>query len=395
MIRRFALEQDVARRVKKIQSLMKEKGIGALVIPAHGAPGMMGMAKYITNLNLWAGAAWVVLGADAEEPAILQWSPYGADWNRQDATTKWVENPDPDAYGRVIEIAKEFCVKDKKVGVDHVAGNWSVGDWDRIHKEMPDCEFIDLTKELDKIRAVKTFFEIEENYNTGRIMSEAFDTFNMVAKPGVRVWEAAAVAEEVLKEQGCFWGRSKYSFDLRPETIPTPLDKVFTEDDIFVFELVYTGPLGYWSEMTALYSFKPLPEPIAHQLAVHEVVIQECAAVAKTGNHIGIIAETSNRVWRENGFKIIGDANYSPNVKQLIPNGKHTPDAHTIGLDESDGPSAWFTPAEILKSNMVLSFHPSTMLEGHKAFLISDNYLVTPDGSIRLSPKDWSYRLLD
>lgn len=52
MIRRFALEQDVARRVKKIQSLMKEKGIGALVIPAHGAHGMMGMAKYITNLNL-------------------------------------------------------------------------------------------------------------------------------------------------------------------------------------------------------------------------------------------------------------------------------------------------------------------------------------------------------
>lgn len=394
MLRRFSLEQDVKCRVKRVQALLKEKGIGALVIPAHGAPGMMGMAKYLTNINLWAGAAWVVLGADAEEPAILQWSPYGADWNRQDATTSWVENPDPDAYGRVIEIAKDFCKKDKKVGVDHVAGNWTVGDWDRIHKEMPDCEFVDLTKDLDKIRAVKTAFEIEENYNTGRCMAAAFDRFNEVARPGVRVWEAAAEAEKVLKSEGCFWGRSKYSFDLRPETIPTPLDKVFTEDDIFVFELVYTGPLGYWSEMTALYSFKPLPEPIARQLEVHEKVIQACADVARTGNHIGIIAETSNRVWKENGFKVIGDAEYSPDIKQLIPNGKHTPDAHTIGLDESDGPSAWFTPAEILESNMVLSFHPSTMLEGHKAFLISDNYLVTPGGAIRLSPKDWSYKLL-
>jgi Xaa-Pro aminopeptidase len=342
-----------------------------------------GHGKEHTNLNFCLELLGR-LGTDAEEPAIRSVLLMEQNWNRR-CHDKMGENQTL-AYDAYRNCEGILC-KNKKVGVDQVAGNWSVGDWDRIHKEMPDCEFIDLTKELDKIRAVKTFFEIEENYNTGRIMSEAFDTFNMVAKPGVRVWEAAAVAEEVLKEQGCFWGRSKYSFDLRPETIPTPLDKVFTEDDIFVFELVYTGPLGYWSEMTALYSFKPLPEPIAHQLAVHEVVIQECAAVAKTGNHIGIIAETSNRVWRENGFKIIGDANYSPNVKQLIPNGKHTPDAHTIGLDESDGPSAWFTPAEILKSNMVLSFHPSTMLEGHKAFLISDNYLVTPDGSIRLSRK--------
>jgi hypothetical protein len=31
-------------------------------------------------------------------------------------------------------------------------------------------------------------------------MSEAFDT-SIVAKPGVRVWEAAAVAEEVLKNK--------------------------------------------------------------------------------------------------------------------------------------------------------------------------------------------------
>ena len=131
MLRRFALEQDVARRIQRAQKMMKEKGIGALFIPAQGAPGMMGMAKYFSNINLWAGAAWVVLGSEHPEPALIQWSSYGADWNRQDATTSWVENPDPDAMGRAIEIAREFTRKDKKVGVEHLNSTWKVGDWTR------------------------------------------------------------------------------------------------------------------------------------------------------------------------------------------------------------------------------------------------------------------------
>ena len=43
---------------------------------------------------------------------------------------------------------------------------------------------------------------------------------------------------------------------------------------------------------------------------------------------------------------------------------------------------------------MVLSFHPSTRLEGDRAFLISDNFLVTPGGSVRLSPKTYIYKQL-
>ncbi|MBK9747647.1 MAG: M24 family metallopeptidase [Chloroflexi bacterium] len=35
---------------------------------------------------------------------------------------------------------------------------------------------------------------------------------------------------------------------------------------------------------------------------------------------------------------------------------------------------------------MVLSFHPGTILENDRGFLISDNFLVTPEGAVRLSP---------
>lgn len=380
MLRRFALEQDVARRVKKLQALMEEKGLGAVFIPARGAPGMMGMAKYFTNLVLWAGPAWVVVGADHPEPALIQWSSYGAEWNRQEATTSWVENPDPDALGRALEIAQEFTASKKRVGVEHLNTNWTLGDWQRVKETLSDCEFVDITKELDAMRSIKSHFEIEENYNTGRIFTEAMVCFGEVARPGVRAWDAASAAEEVLKAQGCFWGRSKYSLDLRPYTIPTPLDRRFTEDDIILFELVYTGPLGYWYEMTALYSFTELPPDIKAQVEAQEKVIEAAARAARPGIPIGKIAEVTNQTFKELGFPVIG---------------KHTPNCHSIGLDESDGPSSWFTPEEKLEANMVLSFHPSTLLEGDRAFLISDNYLVTAEGAVRLSPKDWTYMRIE
>ncbi len=35
---------------------------------------------------------------------------------------------------------------------------------------------------------------------------------------------------------------------------------------------------------------------------------------------------------------------------------------------------------------MVLSYHPGSVLENNRGFLISDNFLVTPEGAVRLSP---------
>ena len=39
------------------------------------------------------------------------------------------------------------------------------------------------------------------------------------------------------------------------------------DDDVILFELVYTGPLGYWHEITCLYSFGPLPDARGHGFA--------------------------------------------------------------------------------------------------------------------------------
>ena len=379
MLTRFALEQDIARRIRRAQDLMRERDLGALLIPAVGGPGMWGVAKYFTNLNLWAGRAYVVVGAEHPNPVIVMGSPYGAEWNKQDATTPWVEYSMTDAFGRALEVTQELAGASRRVGVEHIQTNWSAGEWERA-RQLDGYEWVDVTRAIDDQRVIKSAFEIEAMYDTGRILTAALERFAEVARPGARAWAAAAEAEAVCKAEGCYWGRQKYSVDLRPFTIPTPLDRRFTEDDIILFELVYCGPLGYWLEMTGLFSFKPLPPAIQAQVDAQTRVIQAAADATRPGVPIGRIAELTNQTWSELGYTVIG---------------KHTPDCHSIGLDEMDGPNSWYTPEWPLEANMALSFHPSTLLEGTKAFLVSDNYLVTPAGGVRLSPKTWTYRQID
>jgi Xaa-Pro aminopeptidase len=54
-------------------------------------------------------------------------------------------------------------------------------------------------------------------------------------------------------------------------------------------------------------------------------------------------------------------------------------------LDGYDGPALWAPDTE-LQANMVLSFHPGTVMENNRGFLISDNFLVSAGGGVRLSP---------
>ena len=90
----------------------------------------------------------------------------------------------------------------------------------------------------------------------------------------------------------------------------------------------------------------------------------------KPGNTFRTISDTNDQTLRDLGFPVVG---------------KHTPDWHSTGLDSSDGPNSEASPEFQLLANMVLSYHPGKVLENNRGFLVSDNFLVTTVGAVRLS----------
>jgi Xaa-Pro aminopeptidase len=367
--------------------MMQDEDLGALIIAGKGAPGGMGAIRYITNAHLWSGAAYVILGSEDPDPWVEVWSSYQAVWTRNETTTipSRVESPGESGLGtgvveRTVEIAKGYAEKGKRIGLVNMTKLLGVNEYGDFIQALEGFETAEVTGEYNAIRQIKTPFELEAMQQNGAILDASMDVFREHAHVGARYWDVCAAAEGFVKSRGAFWGRTKLSLDGTPQTVPTPKDLRMKEEDIILFEIVYESPWGYWLEMTTVFSFRELPEEVEGLLEAYLQAVDNSAAVAKPGNALRMISEANDQALRDLGFPVVG---------------KHTPDCHSTGLDGSDGPNSAAAPEFKLKPNMVLSFHPGPVLEDNRGFLISDNFLVTPEGGVRLSPHSADrYRLL-
>lgn len=372
MLTHEGLKHDVAGRIERVQTMMTEKELGALIVIGGGAPGSMGGIRYLTNAHLWGGAGYVVLGSEDPEPWLEVWSSYQGVWSRNETTTdpNRVESPS-DVVGRSCELAKKYAEKSRRIGMVNMNKLLSVGEYPKFAKALEGFKMLEVTGEFNAIRQIKTPFELEAFQQNGAILDASLDVFRNHARVGARYWEVCAATEAFVKSHGAFWGRTKLSLDITPYTVPTPKDLRMKEDDIINFEIVYESPWGYWLEMTTVFAFNDLRDDVHQLLDGYLNAVEASSAAAKAGNTYEMVSKANDQTLSDLGFPVAG---------------KHTPDCHSTGLDGSDGPSSAASPNFVLKPNMVLSFHPGTVLENDRGFLISDNFLVTPEGAVRLSP---------
>jgi Xaa-Pro aminopeptidase len=376
MLTRDGLKRDVDRRIERIQNMMEDEGLEALVIVGKAAPGGMGAIRYVTHAHLWGGDAYVVLGVDDPDPWLEIWSAYQAVWSRNETTTDpdRVESPER-IIERTTNLAKEYASDSHRIGMVNRDKLMSVGTHEQFADALGGFEVVEVTDEFNAIRQIKTPFELEAIYQNGTILDRAMDVFKEEAHVGARYWDVCAAVEEFIKSHGSFWGRTKLSLDQTPYTVPTAKDRRMQEGDVINFEIVYESPFGYWQEMTTVFSFGELPSDAREMLDGYLQAVEASASVAKAGNTFRDISEANDGTLEELGFDVAG---------------KHTPDCHSTGLDGADGPSSVGDPDFELEENMVLSFHPGTVLKDDHGFLISDNFLVTSEGGVRLSPHDAS-----
>ena len=373
MLTHDALKRDTARRVQRLQAMMKDQDLDALIISGQAMPGGMGGIRYITNAHLWGGVAYAILGADDPYPWLHVWSSYQAVWSRNEATTlpERVFTPPGDIVAATADVAKGYASAGKRIGMVNMDKLMSLGTYRAFVAALDGYDMVEVTDAFNEIRQIKSPFELEAIQQNGAILDSAMDVFKDVAGVGARYWDACAAVEGYIKSFGAFWGRTKLSLDGTPYTVPTPKDLRMGADDIINFEIVYESPYGYWLEMTTVFSFEPLPDDVQALLDGYLAAVEASSALAKTGNTFRDISDANDKALSDRGFPVAG---------------KHTPDCHSTGLDGSDGPNSAGAPDFTLKTNMVLSYHPGTVLEKDRGFLISDNFLVTPEGAVRLSP---------
>jgi Xaa-Pro aminopeptidase len=158
MLTHEGLKRDVAKRIERIQAMMREKDLDALIIVGQAAPGSLGALRYITNAHLWGGAAYAVLGINDPHPWLEVWSSYQAVWSRNETTTlpERVESPDDDIVGRVTGLAKEYATGSKRIGMVNMTKVMPVGTHKSFVKALEGYEMVEVTEPFNAIRQIKT-----------------------------------------------------------------------------------------------------------------------------------------------------------------------------------------------------------------------------------------------
>ncbi len=379
---RQAFRQELERRIRSLQGMMRDRDLRAVVAVSTGMPAQTGWIRYLTGADLWSGQAYIIVEPQRIEPLVLLWSNYLAEWVGSMAPLARVESTlerRVRPVTRAIEILNDLTGGGRgRVGTLNLDRSLFLGDHQELRAALPALELVDLTDAANRIRQIKSPFEVEAMRDMGGVLHEGFKIFEAEARPGRSTLEVASQIEGFLRGKGCNWGRAKYSLDERPYTMPAARDRVFKDDDVVLFQYVYQSNLGYWYEVARLYSFKPLPPATEQRYRAMNSAMHEIARASVPGYTYGQVAADSDRIFRDHGLTVVD---------------KHTEDIHSIGTDISDGPP-WYTDEWALEENMVVALHPASLVEGDKAFFICENYVVTPQGLQPLSPLESFYKRL-
>lgn len=369
---RETLGGDVRRRIDVLQATMHDLSLSAIVIAGAGSPGSMGAVRYLTNARLWEGSAYVVLGRDDPWPWLLTGSSYQAMWSRAGATTR----PDrvlvaDDLVGETADLARKYAGSAGRIGVVKRDELMTVGHHERFLSATQGNTLIDVTKSFDAIRQIKSPWELDAIREGGQVLSEALASLRAEARVGASYRKLCARSEAYVRTRGSFWGRSKVAVGPWPYTVPAEPSDTMKPEDVVTIELVFESRWGYWHEMTTLGTFGGAAGDLTRLIQAYLNAFDTTAAIARPGATFRDLSTMNDAVIADAGFEV---------------DGKHTPDAHSTGLDGSDGPSSIEDPDFVLRPDMVLSFHPGTKLADGRALLVSDNVRVTPQGAERLSP---------
>ncbi|ABR30171.1 Xaa-Pro dipeptidase [Thermosipho melanesiensis] len=239
-----------------------------------------------------------------------------------------------------------------------------------------DVEFVDVSADLLKLRAVKSEKEVEQIRKAIYIAEEAFKKTLEIIRPKITEKEIAAYLEYQIK----LLGGDKFSFDTivasgwrgaLPHGIATEKEIEIGEPVVVDWGAYYNG---YASDLTRVFC---IGEPNDEVKRVHEVVLkaqQEAINIARAGLTGAEIDKASRDYISQNGYgEFFGHSL-----------------GHGIGLEVHEEPRLSFSNKEKLPENAVVTVEPGIYLPKKFGIRIEDDIILTNSGCEVLSslPRD-------
>lgn len=358
------------RRIKALRAMMAAEGYAALLLPGQAEATQRGYVRYVTDWRLWGGKGFVLLTPN-DEPILVLGSGSQPNWAKQ---VSWCKDAiaAADLINEVTSLVNKMGLAKAKIGVPGMFHVLHYGDALRLQKQMADVEWVDATKPVDDVMAVKSAEELAALEETSNFMVEALDILKVNFAPGRSEREVMALAVHRLNELGCLDGIAHLSTETRPFFHPAS-ERLFTKDDVIKVSLEFSGPTGYWIELAGVYSFKQPSDRVYRYYETTLKALDQVAKMLKPGAVGGDVTRTVEATYRDDGWNVTARGLW---------------DGHLIGLNVIRPPYALIDDTNVFAENMVLNVHPGLLVdEDELGMFLQENLVVTPSGGKPVSSR--------
>lgn len=365
-------------RFRRVREAMVSKKLDVLVIAAKGHWWSgRGYFRYLTDFGLWAHDGIILFPLEGE-PMLTLSSGALADLVSEKG---WITDArgDIDVSREIVNAIKDKHLDSARIGIVGRHMIMPVGVHEILTSGLPNATFVDADLLMDRVRAIKSPLEIQQQRELWGVAKQAMERFVETLVPGKTDWQLTAEPQKLLIENGCR--------DVLRFLGGVPSGKIVPLKDIVSYHLEIEGPSGHWLELTVAPMFRAYTELEERRWLTELRAFAEASKVAKPGTRLKTLADVLERVYRDDGWTL---------KETQAPH--H--DFHGQGLDVIEWP--WYGTLDdrqgdvTLEEGMCFSYHPrrDILPEVHQTG-INQNIVITAKGAESLAaPWDMRWRVI-
>jgi Xaa-Pro dipeptidase len=367
--------EEIAARHKKIEDLMDQEGVNALLV--YGAGRYSSDVYWLTD---WPSSreAYVLMKAGNEPIVLLQLYNH-VPMAHALSIVKDVRWAGANTGNAVVDLIREGGLESQKIGL---VGAIPYQHYVKMRERFPNATFTDLGNRMRMMRTVRSAEEIERIRFASKLTDQSMESLAEGLKEGMREDEIAFLIEPVYLKHGGYAGiHFMSSMPMRTPDFPVPAqfqsNRKLQKGDCLITEIsgAYSG---YSGQIHRTFSLGEGPTPEWRQM--HEAAVEAfetLATVIKDGTST-TEAEEAAEIIHQRGYSIYDDLIHGTN--------QYPPIFQTKSTKRHDSKEM------IFRENMVIVIQPNLITKDEKMGLQFGETLVVKKGgceSLNAFPRQW------
>jgi Xaa-Pro aminopeptidase len=367
--------KELERRWKAARELMKERKIDYLLL-RNDEEFMGGYVRWFTDLPARHSYPFTVIFPLQEEMSLISVGPFPPGepappaWAARGVKRRLSAPYFPSAqytYKYDAEVAVGVLKEKTRATIGLVGPSFIPMNFHRyLVDHLPGAQFVDMTEEIDQIKAVKSEEELGWIRKAAALQDAAIQHVKRILKPGMRDFEVYAEAHYSATRLGSERGLILVGSGPRGEPAPFQFrhfqNRIIREGDQVSVLIEVNGPGGFYTEISRIFSLGKPSQELVDAFGYAVEAQKHTLSMLRPGANPREILQSNNVFLQKKGYK--------PELRLY---------AHGQGYDLVERPFFLADETLTIQPGMNLTIHPTACNDQVWAG-ICDNYLMTESG---------------